>query len=1143
MGNLVDSSTFKKILQRNVMYPLVICIVICGVFIGLFIHMINLNNWVDHTNKVLSKSYEITKLMIDAETGFRGYLLTEKESFLEPYINSNAQIENQFSELKEMVNDNPTQVQQAQVFISLYHSWKNNAESVLEKMPLPRGQVKQGALLRKDMMDAIRLEIRRFVVTETKLRDERVEEVKAQTKFLVIVTVSLSLFAGGFLAMMGRKQLLALSESYEDSLRTQSEQNLELSENSWLRTGEAELGFAIKGELTLGEIGQQAMDFFSTYTKSSIGTLFVMRDGHNLERVASYGFSESESPNAKKNFALGEGVVGTSAVSKKVIRMSQLPSGYLKVASSLGATSPVELIVVPLIAGGIVEGVLELGFMHVIGPREEKLMEQISDILGTALKSALYRDRLQQLLEETQVQAEELQAQQEELKVSNEELTERSRSLSITQTKLEAQHAELEQTNTELENQKLMLDEQNRFLRITQKELERKSKDVEESSKYKSEFMANMSHELRTPLNSTLILSKLLKDNSKGNLTKEQVEYAATIYTAGNDLLNLINDILDLSKVEAGKLEIYAEKFSVDEMTGTLRTLFMPIVREKKINLVLKHAEGTPDFITTDRLRVEQILKNLLSNAVKFTSDGEVRLDVSSGNNNEISFKVSDTGIGIKPEQLETIFEAFRQADGTTNRKYGGTGLGLTISRNLASLLGGRVEVSSVAGKGSTFTLTIPVRTESIQNEPMVQPGFSKHLPEVPEVELKLPHIDDDLAKLPAPGRKVLMIVEDEKTFADVLVKISRERNFLCLVAQTCKQAMRLAQEHLPDAIVLDMKLPDGLGLALLDQLKENSKTRHIPVHVISSADFSREALHLGAVGYLQKPSEIDDIKKSIGKLEEKIDQKMKKVLIVEDDDVQRHAIERLIEGEGVQITSVHSGIEAFEMMRNNIFDCAIVDLALSDISGFKLLEMIRNQSEFLSPPVIIYTGRSLTMEEEQSLRQYSRTIIIKGARSPERLLSEVTLFLHQVESQLSDEKRNLLQTGRNRERDFEGQSVLLVDDDARNIFALMSLLELRGADVIVARNGVEALDQVKNNPDLNMVLMDIMMPEMDGYTAIRELRKNHEKDNLPIIALTAKAMRDDYEKCMEAGANDYLSKPVDVDKLVSLMRVWLPRA
>ena len=1139
-----DPKVFKKILQQNVTLPLVICGLLCVIFVGLVVNLIKNNSWVDHTNVVITKANETFKFIVDSESGYRGYLVTNNEVFLDPYNLALPRVESNMDQLRKLVQDNPAQLRQLEVVNSFFNQWKNYVQEAVSDREQILKDVKNGHNLRKDIMDSIRREINRFIDTERILRDNRSSTTETRSQVLVLMTVIFSLAAGIFLAFNGRKQLMNLSETFEGTLKKQYEQNQELTEQAWLRSGQADLAARVRGELTLSEIGAAALEFFSSYIQPALGALFVS-DDKKLQRVSTLAFSDSASPAAQKVYALGEGLVGEAAKKQKVLRLNNVPADYFQISSGLGKSAPKEIVLVPLKADGYIQGVVELGFMEPISLSTLKFLEQSSENLGAAIKSALYRTRLQELLEETQAQSEELQTQQEELKVSNEELMERSQALIDAQARLEGQHAELEQSNEKLEQQRQALDHQNRILRESQIEVERKSRDIQEANQYKSEFLANMSHELRTPLNSTLILSKLLKDNPKGNLSEEQVEFAETIYSAGNDLLALINDILDLSKVEAGKLDIYNDTFSIDKLLKGLKNIFQPLVKTKNLELFIE-SDLTQDILHTDRQRLEQILKNLISNAIKFTSKGSVTIRVTSPRAQELAFSIIDTGIGISQDKVEYIFEAFRQADGTTNRKYGGTGLGLTISRNLAKLLGGTLSVQSSQGSGSTFTLTMPVTPDTkVQSEPPVsRPSIqAKVMEQTPTDPPKtLPYIEDDSAKLPNTERKVLLIVEDEVVFAKVLMSMAREQKFLCLVAQTTEQGFELAKEHRPDAILLDMKLPDGSGLSLLDKLKENARTRHIPVHVISSADYAREALHLGAIGYLMKPADPESIKKTLGKLEEKIDQRMKKVLVVEDDEVQRKAISKLIEDKGVTITTVGTGKEALELLTQTQFDCVILDLTLPDISGFDLLENLAAHKDGAYPPVIVYTGKPLTQKEEEKLRRYSETIIIKGARSPERLLDEVALFLHQVESQLSDEKQNMLKSNRNPEKSFEGRRILLVDDDARNIFALMSILEHKGADVVVARNGLESLEKLKETEGIDLVLMDIMMPEMDGYTAIKSIRNDLMLTKLPIIAVTAKAMRDDYEKCLEAGANDYLSKPVDVEKLVSLMRVWLPR-
>ena len=717
---------------------------------------------------------------------------------------------------------------------------------------------------------------------------------------------------------------------------------------------------------------------------------------------------------------------------------------------------------------------------------------------------------------------------------------------------------ELEQTNEQLAEQAQILadqrdamDRKNNELNEAQTQLEERAEELQRSSKYKSEFLANMSHELRTPLNSSLILAKLLAENPQENLSPEQVKFAESIYSAGNDLLNLINDILDISKVEAGKLEVRPENASVPRLVDGLRTLFQPLTQDKGLEFKVELQPGAPQMLFTDRQRVEQILKNLLSNAVKFTEKGQVSLTVSAQPGAGIAFAVQDSGIGIAQDQQESIFEAFRQADGTTNRRYGGTGLGLSISRDLATLLGGSISVSSEPGRGSIFTLVLPEQYQEAA-EPLVAPpapvapvaapqpaSLPQPVAEAPGADI--PRFADDRDKAPFSSRCIL-VVEDEANFAHILFDLAHELGYHCLVAHGADEGYSLAAQFIPDAILLDMRLPDHSGLTVLQRLKENAQTRHIPVHVISVEDRVEAAMHMGAVGYAVKPTTREELKDVFARLEAKLTQKVKRVLLVEDDDLQRDSIARLIGDDDIEITAVGLAQEALDLLRENVYDCMVIDLKLPDMLGNDLLKRMSTEDICSFPPVIVYTGRNLTRDEEAELRKYSRSIIIKGARSPERLLDEVTLFLHKVESQLSHERQKMLKTARSRDKVFEGRKILLVDDDVRNIFALTSALEHKGAVVVIGRNGHEAIARLNEVEDIDLVLMDVMMPEMDGFEATVQIRKDPRWRKLPIIAVTAKAMKDDQERCLQAGSNDYLAKPIDLDRLFSLIRVWLPK-
>ncbi|KAF1007354.1 MAG: Sensory/regulatory protein RpfC [Pseudomonas fluorescens] len=610
-----------------------------------------------------------------------------------------------------------------------------------------------------------------------------------------------------------------------------------------------------------------------------------------------------------------------------------------------------------------------------------------------------------------------------------------------------------------------------------------------------------MSHELRTPLNSSLILAKLLAENAEENLTDEQVKFAESIYSAGNDLLNLINDILDIAKVEAGKLEVRPENTSVARLMDGLRGMFEPLAADRQLGFTVEVLAGVPVALFTDRQRLEQILKNLLSNAIKFTETGSVSLSMAQVPGQGIAFTVRDSGIGIAPDQQESIFEAFRQADGTTNRRYGGTGLGLSISRDLAALLGGRIGVTSQPGQGSVFTLTLPEQyvepdeqSSAIEPQPPAPPVVAAvpvKVSPLPVVDAQqIPRFTDDRDKTPFSTRSIL-VVEDEPNFARILFDLAHELGYHCLVAHGADEGFDLAEQFAPDAILLDMRLPDHSGLTVLQRLKEHAQTCHIPVHVISVEDRVEAAMHMGAVGYAVKPTTREELKDVFARLEAKLTQKVKRVLLVEDDDLQRDSIARLIGDDDIEITAVGFAQEALDLLRTNIYDCMIIDLKLPDMLGNELLKRMSAEDICSFPPVIVYTGRNLTRDEEAELRKYSRSIIIKAARSPERLLDEVTLFLHQVESRLSHERQKMLKTARSRDKVFEGRKILLVDDDVRNIFALTSALEHKGAIVVIGRNGREAIEKLNEVDDIDLVLMDVMMPEMDGYEATALIRQD----------------------------------------------------
>ncbi|MDD1016453.1 response regulator [Pseudomonas rubra] len=1153
----IDQRSFRKLLARNVGLPLAVGLLSAVVFITIINYLLSAIQWVEHTDRVINNANETIKLSIDMETGMRGFLLTGDERFLDPYEVAKSRVGAGIQGLEQMVADNPQQVERLARAQSLQDEW-NAFASAMISLRRDNGNYREaiGSGRGKRITDEIRKEFDAFIAMEHQLRVARNESVNTTTVVSISAYLVFVILFSGLLAYLGRRDLLALSGSYAASLDDQQRANRRLERQAWLRTGQTELAGRVLGQLTLPLLGNNILRFFAGYLGSAVGAMYVRDEHGNLRRVATYGLS-GEQAAQEQVIASHEGILGQAVMQERLFRLDELPNDYFKVSSGLGEGLPRSVLVMPTSNDGQVNGVLELGFLRSLDERDIEFLELVAGNMGTSIESARYRQRLQEVLAETQQLNEELQVQQEELKTANEELEEQSRVLKESQAHLETQQAELEQTNEQLAertealaDQRDALDHKNSELNQVQVALQERAEELQRSSKYKSEFLANMSHELRTPLNSSLILAKLLAENAEENLSDEQVKFAESIYSAGNDLLNLINDILDIAKVEAGKLEVRPETTHVARLAEGLRTLFEPLAGEKQLSFNIVVEPQAPPTLYTDRQRLEQILKNLLSNAVKFTERGEVSLSVGWQAGSGIIFSVCDSGIGIAADQQQSIFEAFHQADGTTNRRYGGTGLGLSISRDLAQLLGGQISVDSSLGNGSVFSLILPERYEPIidQGRAVIihQPARVAATPIVPEIApealpRQAPSFADDRDQAPFSNRCIL-VIEDEPNFARILFDLAHELGYSCLVAQAADEGFELAASFIPDAVLLDMRLPDHSGLTVLQRLKEQASTRHIPVHVISVEDRVEAALHMGAIGYAVKPATREELKQVFARLEAKLTQKLKHILLVEDDDLQRESIARLIGDEDIEITAVGMAQQALELLRENIYDCMIIDLKLPDMLGNELLKRMSDDDIRAFPPVIVYTGRNLTREEEADLLKYSRSIIIKGARSPERLLDEVTLFLHKVESKLSHERQRMLKTARSRDKVFEGRKLLLVDDDVRNIFALTSALEHKGAIVEIGRNGREAIERLEQHEDIDLVLMDVMMPEMDGYEATRLIRKDPRWRKLPIIAVTAKAMKDDQERCLQAGANDYLAKPIDLDRLFSLIRVWLPQ-
>jgi CheY-like chemotaxis protein/signal transduction histidine kinase len=927
-----------------------------------------------------------------------------------------------------------------------------------------------------------------------------------------------------------------------------------LRHEEWLRTARGRIADFVAGEQSLSRMGERVMEFLLEYVRAQAGAMYAATSNGAYSRVVASGLSPESGDSTV--YRPGEGLLGRAIGEKRTLRIDDLPDDYLRIASGLGGRKAHGLLICPLKVEDEVHGAIELGFLRPVSHREAELLESLAEPIAVALRTGMLRRERENLLRETQAQSEELQAQQEELRVANEELAAQSTQLRESQARLETQQAELEQTNVQLEEHSQRLRQHANDLAAAKRDTELKVIELARANRYKSEFLANMSHELRTPLNSSLILAKLLADNRDGNLTPEQVKYARGISSAGNDLLALINDILDLSKIEARKIELVRNTVGIVDLAQKLSQVFEPIAEQKQVFFRVIRSPELPATLETDGQRLSQILKNLLSNALKFTERGEVALEIAP-RGDAIEFAVRDTGIGIAEEHQRIIFEPFRQADGTTNRKFGGTGLGLSISRELARMLGGQITVESKPGEGSTFKLLMPrvpptpLPPESAAEAPPAahrethsarRAAARREQPKAaPDAAVPARAVADDRGNLRQDGR-LLLVIEDDPVFAKLLYDLAHELGFDCLVAPTADEGMELATQYRPAAVLLDIKLPDHSGLTVLDRLKHNPLTRHVPVQVISAEDNIRAARAMGAAGALVKPVDREALLSTLTALKEKFASESRSVLVVEDNELQRESIRDLLASDTTRVVTVDNAATALEKLRAATFDCMVLDLTLPDATGYELLERMAHDDSYAFPPVIVYTGQAVSAEEEQQLRKYSRSIIIKGAKSPERLLDEVSLFLHQVEEKLPPDRQRMLRDARARDAAFEGRRILIVEDDVRNIFALSSVLEPLGGSVAIARNGREALQRLASKPRPDIVLMDIMMPEMDGFEAMQEIRRNPELRELPIIALTAKAMPDDQQRCLAAGANDYVTKPIDVDKLVSLIRIWMPK-
>ena len=1187
-------------------------------------------DWVEHTHQVLSEIDVLLFEINQAEAEQRNYIITGNEEYLEQYQATVTALTQKIKHLRELTRDNPAQQQRLDVIEPLL---KNRLAVLEGTTELRRSQGFQAAqrLIAfgkgKSLMDAIRQEFAEMRSEENNLLQRRYQAAQASvnntTQFFFVLTLlivaflilgycflrsylkerrisdeklirfppmvefaerisvgdfptplpvgfndevgqlsaSLNQMLASFLAIVQQTKEIAqgnynteiaprsdkdeLVVAFSNMTKILRESTAQNQRENWFRTGQTELNERLRGEQEIIALAEGIISYVATRLNAQVGAIYL-GDGKQFRLFGSYAYTKRKNLSSEQK--LGEGIVGQAALEKKTILVTNIPNDYITISSGLGEAVPRYLVVVPLVYRDVVEGVIELGSFEEFTDIHIEFLKQTAEAIAIAFNSNRSRTQIQQLLGESQVQAEELQAQQEELRQTNEELEEKAELLIKKNREVERKNREVEETKTALEE---------------------KAEQLALTSKYKSEFLANMSHELRTPLNSLLILSKLLADNKDANLTLKQVEYASTIYGAGTDLLNLINEILDLAKIESGTMTIEIDEVVFTTLQDDIERNFRQVAQSKGIGFTVELGTNLPRAIYTDGKRLQQVLKNLLSNAFKFTSQGQVSLQVSSVTQGwspkreilnrdgaAIAFCVSDTGIGIPDDKQRVIFEAFQQADGTTSRQYGGTGLGLSISREISNLLNGEIHLISTLGKGSTFTLYLP-QGELLSRGATEQGGNGAR-----ENELKFPPVHsyspapvqqslpnqllDDRATI-QPGDRTLLIVEDDVSFARILLDMAREKGFKGIVALQGDTGLALAQQFHPTAIMLDIELPVMDGWSVLDRLKHDPQTRHIPVHVVSGVEERQRSLQQGAIAHLQKPVTQETSTAALTNILGFIERSVKRLLVIEDNESQRRSIVELIGNGDVYTTAVGTGAEALATLKAEPFDCIVLDLGLPDMSGFELIEQIEQIGASktgirTSLPIIIYTGKDLTEQEETELRRVTEAIIVKDVKSPERLLDETALFLHRIQSNLPEAKQQILEQVQQQEPVLVGKKILIVDDDVRNIFALASILEEHQMQVEFADNGYKGIEMLQSTPDINAVLLDIMMPGMDGYDTMRAIRQISKFRSLPIVALTAKAMKGDREKCLEAGATDYITKPVDTEQLLSLLRVWLYR-
>jgi signal transduction histidine kinase/DNA-binding response OmpR family regulator/CHASE3 domain sensor protein len=1154
-------------------------------------NLLKSNFWVNHTQDVIYNLNEGAALIVDAQTSMRGYLLTGDEKLIREFNDAQTESNAYFDKLDDLTIDNPTQQKLVNELKPLRANFfkylnnhivkkrlsKNNVSFDLSegrKMTLElrryfkRIENSEQALLRernqtsdKYGMYSIILIVVAFIIAfvisivflirilkDFKERAQLQHELEKKDRdtaerIRAISTIASNISNGNYDIKVEDTKTDALG-SVGESLNNMSASlkhsfNL-LSEKEWLQTGIAKLNNVMLGDKSLNQLSKDVIEFLCNYTNSSAGVMYIL-EGDELNASAGYSYIPTKN---RERILRGDGLLGQAIVSGEILELKSLSPDFIQINYALGEIKPTHIVAVPLIDNNRSEGAVELASIYGFSDLHLEFLRIVGNNIGIAIKSTQNRKRVLELLEETQSQSEELKIQHSELEAINAELEAQTEKLQASEEELRVQQEELEQTNEELSERSVLLEEKNN-------EIQKKSEALELTTRYKSEFLANMSHELRTPLNSILLLSRLLSENNSQSMNNEEVEFAKVIQSSGNSLLGLIDEILDLSKIEAGKMELEFMDVSTSEITDGMSNLFSEVAKQKNIKFEII-SKDAPIVIKTDKMRLEQILKNLISNAIKFTEKGSVTLEIKINDDDDkiICFIVKDTGIGIPLDKQPLIFEAFQQADGSTKRKYGGTGLGLSISRELAKLLRGEIILHSTEGEGSTFTLCLPIygmmnKKVVVEKNPPIE-ITEEAAEEVKEITNKyisavIPEeIEDDRDSL-TEGDRVILIVEDDISFAKSLLSFSRKNGYKAIVSVRGDYALNFAIMYKPVGILLDIELPVKNGWQVLEELKNNIQTKHIPVHIMSSHKLKQESLLKGAIDFLDKPAAFDKIPEVFTRIERIITKESQKVLIIEDNPKHAKALSFFLETHHINSEIKSEVAEGLVALNKKEIDCVILDMGIPDKQAYQILDGVKKSPGLENLPVIVFTGKSLSLKEEVKIKKYADSIIVKTAHSYQRMLDEVSLFLHLVEENKngdnkkeSHKKLNLLNNI------LHEKKVLIVDDDVRNIYSLTKALEIFKMNVITAFDGKEAIKILEENPDTDVVLLDMMMPNMDGYETAEKIRSNPKFLSLPLIAVTAKAMTGDREKCIKAGASDYITKPVDIDQLLSLLRVWL---